>query len=339
MATPDSSPVFQETMTIATSSICERFAPLRITDPEAERAMLRSMEKYGQLTPVVVCRINSGEHELLDGFKRLRVAGQLGRHELAARTLNVSIRACKAAMLQLNRVGRAISGMEEALVVHSLCHEDGLNQVEIALLLGRHKSWVCRRLMLIERLSDEAQDSIRLGLLPASIGAELSRLQRCNQERLLGAIREQGLTWRETRQVVAALLIKPGQEHDAILKNPREALLIKNSITVPPVNEQGLNLRVRQLLRHLFTLEKSCMDVTHLFSSTELCQFETHEEQRVRSGCARTLASLGHAQKALQENTPPGGNGNGHIHSKQGCHFSHAFTHLVFTPIHPGTAC
>jgi hypothetical protein len=21
------------------------------------------------------------------------------------------------------------------------------------------------------------------------------------------------------------------------------------------------------------------------------------------------------------------------------CHFSHAFTHLVFTPIHPGTAC
>ena len=22
-----------------------------------------------------------------------------------------------------------------------------------------------------------------------------------------------------------------------------------------------------------------------------------------------------------------------------GCHFSRAFTHLVFTPVHPGTAC
>ena len=69
---------------------------------------------------------------------------------------------------------RAISEMEEALVVHSLCHEDGLNQGEIALLLNRHKSWVCQRLALIERLSDEAQQSIRLGLLPACLGTELA---------------------------------------------------------------------------------------------------------------------------------------------------------------------
>jgi len=29
--------------------------------------------------------------------------------------------------------------MEEALVVHSLCHDDGLSQVKIDGLLGRHK--------------------------------------------------------------------------------------------------------------------------------------------------------------------------------------------------------
>ena len=112
-------------------------------------------------------------------------------------------------MLQLNRVGRAISGMEEALVVHSLYHEDGLSQVEIGVLLGRHKSWVCRRLSLIERLSDEAQQSIRLGLLPASLGAELARLQRCNQDLLLESIRKHRLSWRETRKVVAALENSP----------------------------------------------------------------------------------------------------------------------------------
>ena len=32
--------------------------------------MLHSLQKYGQLTPVVTCRIVSGEQELLDGFKR-----------------------------------------------------------------------------------------------------------------------------------------------------------------------------------------------------------------------------------------------------------------------------
>jgi len=71
-------PVFQEATSIAIAGIGERFAPLRIVEPQAERAMLYSMQKYGQLTPVVVCRIAPGEQELLDGFKRLRAGRQLG---------------------------------------------------------------------------------------------------------------------------------------------------------------------------------------------------------------------------------------------------------------------
>ena len=43
--------------------------------------------------------------------------------------------------------------------------EDGLSQVEVAELLGRHKSWVCRRLALIERLGSKARDELRVGLL------------------------------------------------------------------------------------------------------------------------------------------------------------------------------
>lgn len=294
--------VTQETRTIVLSSINERFASLRIADPAAERAMLSSMQKYGQLTPLVICRIAAGEQELLDGFKRLRAGRQLGLKELTVRNLDVSLRACKAAMLQLNRVGRAIGGMEEALVVHSLCHEDGLNQVEIALLLGRHKSWVCRRLALIERLSDEAQQSIRLGLLPASLGAELARLQRCNQEGLLEAIGKHRLTWRETRQVVSALLNTPKHEHEAILRDPRRTVLApEEDLVLSPAEELGLSHQPRHLLRRLLALERSCLEVTHVFSSTELGQFETFEEQRVRKGCARTLVSLGQAQDALRE--------------------------------------
>jgi len=240
-----------EATSIRVEKIGERFASLRIADPPAERAMLRSLEKYGQLTPVVICRIVPGEHELLDGFKRLRAARQLGYGELIARPLEVSLRACKAAMLQLNRVGRAISGMEEALVVHSLCHEDALSQVEIAVLLGRHKSWVCRRLSLIERLSDEAQESIRLGLLPASLGAELARLQRCNQDRLLAAIRKHGLTWRETRKVIAALENSPRWEHEGILWNPRGVVLAPEEVMVGPQDQKGLGFNARRMQQRL----------------------------------------------------------------------------------------
>jgi len=227
--------------------------------------MLSSMQKYGQLT-----RWSSAGSPLVSRNCSTASSGsgrpQLGLKELTVRNLDVSLRACKVCMLQLNRVGRAISVMEEALVVHSLCHEDGLNQVEIAFLLDRHKSWVCRRISLIERLSDEAQQSIRLGLLPASIGAELSRLQRCNQERLLAAIREQSLTWRETRKVVAALLISSKQESEAILRDPRgTALQPEDDILVPPCDGQGLSQQARVLLRRLLTLEKSSINVAALF--------------------------------------------------------------------------
>jgi ParB/RepB/Spo0J family partition protein len=288
----------QEAMSIPVSKIGERFSSLRIADPAAERAVLRSVQKYGQLTPVVICRIAPGEHELLDGFKRLRAARQLGYEELIARTLEVSLRACKAAMLQLNRIGRAISGMEEALVVHSLCHEDGLSQVEIAVLLGLHKSWVCRRLSLIERLSDEAQQSIRLGLLPASLGAELARLQRCNQDRLLEVIRKHHLTWRETRKVITALQNSPRWEHEGILWNPRG---VAAEVMVDPQDQKGLSFNARQIQQRLVALEHMCLAVAGEVSCTDLGQFETDEERRLRAHCAGVLSSLAAAEKELRK--------------------------------------
>jgi ParB-like chromosome segregation protein Spo0J len=297
----DLAPVAQETLTMPIKKIGERFGTLRIADPAAEQAMLRSMLKYGQQTPVVVCRMAEGKSELLDGFKRLRAGRQLGVNELLVRTLDVGPRACKAAMLLLNRVGRPITSMEEALVVHSLCHEDGLNQVEIAALLNCHKSWVCRRLALIERLCDEAQESIRLGLLPASLGAELARLQRCNQEQLLKVIHEQRLTWRETRQVVAALLLRPKKEHESIFKNPRETVLNPEDDVSPP-DERGLSLHVKQMHRRLFSLEKICQEVAHLFN-TDFLLFEPHEDKLLRLASARVLVSLAPVHELLSDLT------------------------------------
>jgi ParB-like chromosome segregation protein Spo0J len=302
MEAPGNHLIAQETMSVPITRIGERFASLRIVEPQAERTMLRSMQKYGQLTPVVTCRVVSGEHELLDGFKRLRAGRQLGFSELTVRPLDMSLRACKVAMLQLNRVGKAISGMEEALVVHSLYHEDGLSQVEIGVLIGRHKSWVCRRVALIARLSDEAQQSIRLGLLPASLGAELARLQRCNQDLLLESIRKHHLSWRETRKVVTALENSPSWEHDGILRNPRGVVIAPDEgVLVDPRDEKGLSFTARQIQQRLFTLEKACLEVALLFSSTELGQFETDEEKRLRAGCARVLNGLASAEKELRE--------------------------------------
>ena len=124
----------------------EHYGRYRLHVPEAERAMARSLKRYGQLSPVVVCR-RQERYELVDGFKRLGAARSLVEIEyLSARLMEADERSAKAAIYGLNRAGGRTRELEEAWIIHALVREDGMSQVEVAELLGRHKSWVCRRL-------------------------------------------------------------------------------------------------------------------------------------------------------------------------------------------------
>ena len=200
----------------------ERYGAFRIVSPKADAAMVKSMKKYGQLTPVV-CAKAEGGCELVDGFKRLRACRHIGKETLKTRILDAADRVLKAAIIQLNR-GRSISELEEAMVLSSLYREDGLTQTEIAVLLGRHKSWVSRRISLIERLHEEVQEDIRLGLLRVSMGRDLSMLPRGNQKEAADAIIKHLLSTREASRLVAYLLSRPRWDYHCILASPWEAI-------------------------------------------------------------------------------------------------------------------
>jgi ParB/RepB/Spo0J family partition protein len=212
-----------EYMMIGVDKVGQRYSELRIIDPRADRAMERSMNFYGQMTPVVVCQTEK-HPEMIDGFKRLRAAIKLGFTQLSARIFPGRIRAAKAAMIQLNTKARTISDLETAMVIRSLHRDEDLTQVEIAALLGRHKSWVCRRLSLVEHLCDEVTDHLKLGLITTTIGRELSRLPRGNQAGALQTILKYHFDSRETSRLVALLLKEPRWSHDAILRFPEPIL-------------------------------------------------------------------------------------------------------------------
>src|SRR5437899_11860224 len=145
--------------------IGEHYGRYRLQVPGAERSMARSLERYGQLSPVVVCR-RQDRYELIDGFKRLgAVRGLAQIPRLSARLMEADERTAKAAIYGLNRAGGRTRELEEAWIVHALVREDGLTQVEVAELLGRHKRWVCRRLALIEKLGPEAREELQAGLI------------------------------------------------------------------------------------------------------------------------------------------------------------------------------
>jgi len=203
----------------------ERLRRYRLTQPQLEKSMAQSLERYGQVSPVVVC-LHEGDYVLIDGFKRLRAARRLkGMPHLKARRLDVDEQGAKAAIYNLNRLGQRPLELEESWIVHALVREDGLSQVEAAQLLGRHKSWVNRRLAMIERLCDEAREELRLGLLSPAIARQLTRLPVGNQADALHTSREASLTSTELSGVVDLLLASSTQEQKAFaLSDPRQAL-------------------------------------------------------------------------------------------------------------------
>jgi ParB family chromosome partitioning protein len=224
--------------------IGEHYGRYRLHLPEAERAMARSLERYGQLSPVVVCQ-RQGRYELIDGFKRLGAArGLVKMKRVWARRLEADERTAKAAIYGLNRAGGRTRELEEAWIIQALVREDGLSQVEVAELLGRHKTWVCRRLAQIERLGTEAREELRVGLLSPTAARQMVRLPQGNQAAVLEAVRREALSSTELAGVVDLLLECPGREQQAyILTQPREALSqakgFMPSVRDPRLSEAG----------------------------------------------------------------------------------------------------
>ena len=160
---------------LAVVQLGERYRRYRLPDSGAETAMTGSVQRYGQLTPLVVC-LREETYEVLDGFKRLAAARALGLKTVSTRLLEANERLAKAAIFGLNQTGRRTQEWEDAWIVYALVREDGLTQVEVAELLGRHKSWVCRRLALLEKLSVAVRADLEVGLVVPSLARQLVRL-------------------------------------------------------------------------------------------------------------------------------------------------------------------
>lgn len=239
-----------ELIQIAVDDLGEYFARYRLRSPSAEQVLETSLRRYGQMAPIVVMRWQQ-RYEIVDGFKRLAVARRVpALSSLWSRVIDADERTAKAAIYALNRASGKTSELEDAWIVHALVREDGLPQVEVADLLGRHKSWVCRRLALIERLGDAARDELRVGLLTPTCARQLVRLPPGNQAPLLDVIRRDDLTRHEVEGVVSLLLTVPAAVQPDILTAPRDALAQTDG-TCLPARDPRLSAAGQLVWRHL----------------------------------------------------------------------------------------
>jgi hypothetical protein len=238
------------TRPVSLEGLGQRYRRYRLADPEAEEAMAGSLRRWGQLSPVVAC-VRQEQLELLDGFKRYAAARQVRElTSLSVRVLEVDEPTAKAAILGLNRDQRPVRELEEAWVVQGLVRDDGMTQVEAAHLLGRHKSWVCRRLAFLEKLSVAVKEDLRLGLVGPSLARQLTRLPVGNQETLLALTRRATLTTPEVSGVIDLLQGASEEQAAFVLAKPREALALAHGMPTT-LRDPRLSRAGNWLARHL----------------------------------------------------------------------------------------
>lgn len=236
---------------IALDTIGEHYRRYRLPDTAAEAAMAGSLGRYGQLSPLAVC-LREERPEVLDGFKRVAAARTLPAVlSLEARLVEVDEPTAKAIILGLNGIGGRMKELEEAWIVQALVREDGLSQPQVAELLQRHKSWVCRRLALLERLSEECREDLRLGLLSPTMARQLTRLPAGNQIEVVAAVRREHLTTAEIHAVVDLIVACSSRpQMEFILEYPRRALR-QAQIETLPAWDPRLSAAGNRVLRQL----------------------------------------------------------------------------------------
>ena len=213
--------------------------------------MTASLIKYGQLSPVIAVD-DKNRMTLIDGFKRQRSARQIGMKTLWVSPVMKSDSEAKALIYLLNR-SKGFSMITEAILVRDLVEVEGLNQVEVGILLERHKSWISRRLAIIRNLAPEVVDDIKLNMIPAGAGLSLAQLPRDNQVDFTVAIQKHKLKSREIKQLVTIWCkAKAPQVRQCILASPRQSLeIVKKDKTQWRVLIEGAVSKISALNRLL----------------------------------------------------------------------------------------
>lgn len=288
---------------IAVADFGERLSALRLADGSALSALRQSVARHGQLAPVHAFE-QGGTLELFDGFKRLRVARALGLRDLRAVVDPVDALEAIVYLRELH-TGRGLTALEEAWIVRALHRDHALSQGAIAARLRCHKSWVCRRLMLVEALDTSVQADVRLGLLAPRAAVEVAALPRGNQMQAAQVAIRRGLTVLQTSRLVRELVDTEPEAYGAVLTrwSTGAPATAQPGVRVAHGVADTIALDVARLRKTAGRLE-SCLVTTPLGSlgpgAAELLRVELGELGGVLVALSRAIAA------ALTPSATPG---------------------------------
>jgi ParB-like chromosome segregation protein Spo0J len=161
--------------------------------------MAESLERFGQLMPVVVTADKTFGHVLIDGYLRVNALKRMGTDTVLARLCGKSE---ADALIDLigNMQGRTWDVYEQGAVLRELHLHHGMSRRRIARHLGKDVSWVSRRLLIFETLDDDMIALVRSGVISSwSAQRILMPLARANREharQLAAALKKENISTR-----------------------------------------------------------------------------------------------------------------------------------------------
>jgi len=141
-----------------------RYAHTRIQRPERITSLASSIERFGQIIPVVVLREAMNSLVLIDGYLRVKALRSCRRDTVVAEIWEGKEEEALVEVLARAHT-RKWDLVEEAALLWELHRRSHLSQSKIASLLGRKQGWVSGRLALYNALAEDTLELIRKGTI------------------------------------------------------------------------------------------------------------------------------------------------------------------------------
>jgi ParB-like chromosome segregation protein Spo0J len=149
-----------------------RYAHTRLYRPEMVSSLAACIENSSLISPVSTVKEGDFSFVLIDGYLRVRALNRCGKDTVLA-----EIWSCKEweALLRvlMRTQERKWQALEQALMIQELRERHHLTQQEIAHRMGRNQSWVCRRLALLELLSEDMVELVQKGCISSWAAARV----------------------------------------------------------------------------------------------------------------------------------------------------------------------
>jgi ParB family chromosome partitioning protein len=179
------------------------YQPRRHMDDAGLEELAASIREHGILQPVLVTEVIDG-YQLIAGERRVRAARLAGLERIPALVRQLADQDQLEVALVENVQRSDLDPIDEALAYRQLITEFGLTQERVAERVGKARATVANTLRLLD-LHPDVQAAIADGRLTEGHGRAIGSLEADAQAKVLGTIVGQGMSVRQTEELVRRL--------------------------------------------------------------------------------------------------------------------------------------